>query len=278
MHKISSKDKCELCQKFIYTHDIVLCCNLDSKIYHSKCLKIDNDVALELQNSPDWYCPCCLKSIFPYFDLNNTSVEINSCQCCKKIISNKRDKVIDCRSCQKKCHYNCIRKPLFICNFCEHRRSLNFSESSNDLNIEFRDTCFNPFNFFENDDDDKKYFFDDDVSDYCETTELAAKVLNKCKYYEPSELKSSAFLGTSFFFNNIDGFQSNFVEFKNQLLNCDCNFDFYCFNETNLKKGRSHDFEMNNYVSKFLYSIDDKAKGSGLAIYYRNNLKFTINN
>ena len=106
---------------------------------------------------------------------------------------------------------------------------------------------------------------------------MAAKLLTKCKYYDPAELKSSAFLGTSFFFNNIDGFQSNFVEFQNQLLNCDCNFDFYCFNETNLKNGRLHDFKLKNYESEFLYSIDDKDKGSGLAIYYRNNLKFTEN-
>ena len=61
------------------------------------------------------------------------------------------------------------------------------------------------------------------------------------------------------------------------MLNCDSNFDFYFFNETNLKVGRKHDFKLENYESEFLYSIDDKAKGSGLAIYYRNNLKFTIN-
>ena len=60
------------------------------------------------------------------------------------------------------------------------------------------------------------------------------------------------------------------------MLNCDSNFDFYFFNETNLKVGRKHDFKLENYESEFLYSIDDKAKGSGLAIYY-NNLKFTIN-
>ena len=49
MHKNMPKEKCELCHKFIYIHDIALVCNLDSKIYHAKCLNIENDIAIELQ-------------------------------------------------------------------------------------------------------------------------------------------------------------------------------------------------------------------------------------
>ena len=52
----------------------------------------------------------------------------------------------------------------------------------------------------------------------------------------------------------------------------DSMFDFYCFNETNLKPNGSHDFEIENYQSHFLHSIESKAKGSGLAIYCRKNL------
>ena len=37
-----------------------------------------------------------------------------------------------------------------------------------------------------------------------------------------------------------------------------------------------HDFEVENYNSEVFYSIDDKSKGSGLAVYYNKNLKFTI--
>ena len=67
MHNIS-REKCELCKKQIYLHDIALVCSNDSKIYHAKCLNIDNDTAFELHNSPDWFCPCCLRTSFPFFD------------------------------------------------------------------------------------------------------------------------------------------------------------------------------------------------------------------
>ena len=79
MHSHLQKEKCELCQKFIYTHDVALVCNNDYKIYHAKCLKIDRDVALEIQNSSDWYCPCCLKSMFPLFDTDNDTSEPVKC-------------------------------------------------------------------------------------------------------------------------------------------------------------------------------------------------------
>ena len=54
-------------------------------------------------------------------------------------------------------------------------------------------------------------------------------------------------------------------------------FDFYCFNETNLKAGVAHDYEMPGYNFEPLYSIDGKSKGSGLAIYYREDYKFIRN-
>ena len=55
------REKCEICKKYNYIHDILLVCNLDYKPYHSKCLKISNNVALELQHMPDWFCPECIK-------------------------------------------------------------------------------------------------------------------------------------------------------------------------------------------------------------------------
>ena len=80
-----------------------------------------------------------------------------------------------------------------------------------------------------------------------------------------------------FEFNNIDGFASNFDELRNHMLNMTRKFDFYCFNETNLKAGVAHDYEMPGYNFEPLYSIDGKSKGSGLAIYYREDYKFIRN-
>ena len=125
-------------------------------------------------------------------------------------------------------------------------------------------------------DNENNFYFDDDVDDYCDTTDIAKRTLSNCKYYDPETLPYSKFCGTSFYFNNIDGFQTNFYEFRNQCLNFDMSYDFYCFNETNLRSGVLHDYKIDGYNSEFHYSIEDKSKGSGLAIYYRNNLKFTV--
>ena len=42
------REKCGVCNKSIYIHDIIFVCAADGKSYHSKCLKIDRDVACEI--------------------------------------------------------------------------------------------------------------------------------------------------------------------------------------------------------------------------------------
>jgi hypothetical protein len=145
------------------------------------------------------------------------------------------------------------------CSIC-HVQQNSEHDSAVILNALFDRVTFNPFNEVDHD-NDKNRFFDDEVDDYCDTIEYANKVLNSCKYYDSSTVPFSTFSGSSFYFNNIDGFQSNFIEFRNQILNQNGNFDFYCFNETNLKSGVSHDFTIENYHSHFLHSIDGKSKG-----------------
>ena len=145
-----------------------------------------------------------------------------------------------------------------------------------ELNSNFIDVSFDPFNELSDVDNERNMFCYDYIDDYCDTVDMAKRTLSNCKYYEPDTLPYNKFRGTSFYFNNIDGFQSNFTEFRNQCLNLDMSYDFYCFNETNVKADSLHDFEIDGYNSEFYYSIDKKSKGSGLAIYYRNNLKFTV--
>ena len=67
-------------------------------------------------------------------------------------------------------------------------------------------------------DKERLSFFDNDVEYFCESFEIAKAVLDKCLYIDP-DLLGDNFLGTSLFFNNIDGFQSNFNKFRNKMLN-----------------------------------------------------------
>ncbi len=120
----TNKEKCEFCQKFIYSHDVILFCYNENKPYHAKCLKIDRDTAFEIQQYSDWFCPNCLKNALPYVNYTS-SPEPSKCFSCKKFISNKKDRVTDCLFCHNKCHYSCILKPKFCCSLCQNEADLN---------------------------------------------------------------------------------------------------------------------------------------------------------
>ena len=255
------REKCELCQKPIYTHNIALVCNLNFKIYHAKCLKISRDAALEIQLLPDWYCPCCIKSILPFFDHSyvdsESSIPIIICKFCKKQISNNLHKISKCIMCCNEFHDSCL-SPDAICSMCNPQSSSVGALSNNNV------PCFNPFP--DDMDNERNAYFDDDIDTYYDTLSIVKSNLENCKYYTPDEIPTNKLNGTSFYFHNIDGFKTNFTEFKNQCLNINQNFDFYCFTESNLKSGVPHDFHIHNYNSEMVYSIDKKSKGSGLAI------------
>ena len=158
---------------------------------------------------------------------------------------------------------------------CNDHATQTHSSMADDLNALFVDRTFNPYNEVIDDEEmDKNRFFDDEIEDTCETVRIANNVLKNCKYFDIDSLNENLVNGTSLFFNNIDGFQSNFYEFRNQISNLNVSLDFFCFNETNLKSGIMHDYEIDGYKSYHLHSIPGKLKGSGLAIYCRNTLKF----
>ena len=268
------KDKCELCKKQILLHNIALVCANDNKIYHAKCLKIDRNIALDIQDSPDWFCPCCLRDIIPFFDTDQNDTKIDSCYSCNKLISSTRAKKSKCMLCELTFHSNCLPSTN-LCRKCSNSNDL--LTSNIDLNQLFKQNFFNPFAELDDEQSDRNLFYDNgdfDSGDLInDTTSIAKKILSNCQYFDPARLPDGS-SGTSFYFNNIDGFKTNFVEFQNQILNQSTKFDFYCFNETNVNAETSANFELDNYNSHFFSCITGKSKGSGLALYYSNKLNF----
>ena len=122
--------------------------------------------------------PICIKNALPRTDCVIEPEQIN-CFSCKKIISNKWDRVTNCILCRNTCHYSCILKPTFCCAFCENENHLNSTIS--DLNLTFSDISFNPYNDISNDDNEKNMFFDDDIDDFCDTAGVANRTLSNCK-------------------------------------------------------------------------------------------------
>ena len=186
-----------------YAKKHTLICNNDSKIYHAKCLKIDRDTAYELQNTPDWFCPCYLEFIFPYFNHNFPSVTNNSitkCHSCKKIISKSRDHIVNCFIYDNISHASCISNTTNTCTSCTL-----YDISQIDLNDLFRMAKFNPYSVFDENDEEncnKNCIFDGDLDfDFCETTDIARNVLNKCKFYDSEDIAFENGRGASFYFN-----------------------------------------------------------------------------
>ena len=157
------KDKCELCNKQIYLHNIALICANDNKIYHAKCLKIDRSTALEIQGSPDWFCPGCLKDIIPFFDIDlHEEIPVN-CTSCKKLISSKRAKVSKCILCEQIFHFDCLLSHN-LCRTCS--KNVDFLSGKTDLNTLFKTDPFNPFAELEDEYSDRNLFYDNDCDSY----------------------------------------------------------------------------------------------------------------
>ena len=87
-----------------------------------------------------------------------------------------------------------------------------------------------------------------------------------CNHYNSDSLPLPKLNSTTLYFNNIDGFKTNFSEFLSNRVLHNHNFPFYCFNETNIHENCTENFEIEGYTSEFLHAIEGKSKGSGLAI------------
>ena len=272
------RETCYVCSKQVYLHDSVVVCSLDGKIYHSRCLKIDNYSASEIRKYDDWYCPLCCREIFPFFDDNsdtNTDNSTQTCVQCCKMISRKRDKISHCTICLNVAHTSCISSDYSICKNCK-------TNQSNDVEFSTNSSLF--FNPYIQDIDQEKFDFDQDENEeFCSTFSIASAILSDCVCITPtpdvvkslSSDRSFTSKHTNLYYHNIDGFQTNFTEFLNQqLLFESIDFQFYCFVETNLHEGVSHDYHITGFSAEHLFAIEGKRKGSGISIFFRDSCSF----
>ena len=257
------REKCGVCNKSIYIYDIILVCAADGKSYHSKCLKIDRDVACEIQCLTDWFCPLCLENIFPCFNSSYDYTESQKCNSYSKFLSNRRHKVSYCIKCKKVCHDKCIER-----SFCKVCLSISYVSPV----LQNFSNHFDPFNI--EDDNEHDFYFNDDVDYTNYTTEIAKDILKNCNYHNSDSLPLPKLNNTTLYFNNIDGFKTNFGEFLSNRILHNHNFHFYCFNETNIHENCAENFEIEGYTSEFLHAIEGKSKRSGWAIYCHQNVKF----
>ena len=146
---------------------------------------------------------------------------------------------------------------------------------------------YNPFYSLLQDDNSDK-FFDDEPPEYIENIQEMSKILENCKCYTTKDfcdLKESikkqhcTVNGTSMFstyFENIDGNQSNFDKFSAKMSIFNHDFSVIGLAETNVDKINKDLYNLSNYTSEFSSKIEEKSKGSGIALYVKNDFNFSV--
>ena len=82
---------------------------------------------------------------------------------------------------------------------------------------------------------------------------------------------------TSVYFQNIDGMKTNFDEFILNYHKLHYDFDFVAFAETNIHYDEINQFSLNNsYNCQVLSKKLNKQKGSGIVLFYKRSLHFSI--
>ena len=195
-----------------------------------------------------------------------------------------------CGICNSSIKIGNVTAPCTICNKMFHKKCSNKERQHKIVNENFFcPTCsnsstikYNPFKkLFDSEYSDK--FYDNEPPEVTQHLETMSEVLEKCHCYtrhEFSEMldnnlvadKSGIF--SSLFFN-IDGNRTNFDSFAAELHTLKYEFSVIGLAETNVNENQANLYKLSpNYRSTYQSAVEDKSKGSGLAIYVRDEFNF----
>ena len=108
-----------------------------------------------------------------------------------------------------------------------------------------------------------------------------SNVLESCKSYNPEKFKnllqenSNYEILPSILFNNIDGNQSNFDHFVCDISQYSHSFSFIGISETNIDPCHMDLYTIPGYTSEYNVKNSNKNKGSGVALYIKENYTYT---
>ena len=108
-----------------------------------------------------------------------------------------------------------------------------------------------------------------------------SKMLEDCQTYNYENFskvlseKVDIKINLSALFNNIDGNQSNFDNFVCNISQYSHNFSFIGISETNISPCHKDLYQIPGYISEYNAKNVDKNKGSGIALYIKDNYTFT---
>ena len=166
--------------------------------------------------------------------------------------------------CKKICHAKCAKK-LYRFNHIED--SWCCWECSS-----LEESRYNPFRSCKYDE------YSQSDNNVFEEIHQLERLLNDCKRYYYLELKSLIAKSTdplSILFKNIDGVASNFDSFSSELLINNSNISTVTLAETNLDECNKNLYNLPSFQCEYQSKILGKSKGSGLAIYVKENFLYT---
>ena len=201
---------------------------------------------------------------------NNLKKE--ACGVCSKQI-NVGHRAVVCNNCNEICHKKCSKSKNYVlfreksyCNMCIMKCEI---------------IRYNPFySLLQNDHSDK--FFEDEPPEYIENLQEMSDILETCRSYTIKEFCNmkqsmedkncnSEKLEFSSYFENIDGNQTNFDKFAAKISS------IIGLAETNIDKIDKNLYKLGgDYSSEYSSKIEGKSKGSGLALYVKNNYNFSV--
>ena len=191
----------------------------------------------------------------------------NRCEGCSKFILTHQ-KIASCETCEKIVHSHCAVK-LF--NFDNIASSWGCRDC-----LSKNPQRYNPFATISYDKHDPVHL--DEFEDVIEMK----KIFESCNNYSPqsfAQLIKNCDANKQKFtalFNNIDGNASNFDTLLVDITRYKHSFSVIGIAETNTNADCKDLYKIPGYQSEYNGKIDGKSKGSGVALYIRDNLIYTV--
>ena len=190
----------------------------------------------------------------------------NRCEGCNKFLL-MHNQIVSCQTCRKITHSQCAKNMfdynsvtgLWQCNACLSKNTLKY----------------NPFSTIAYDKHDPVH-----IDEFEDISEIK-KILDSCKKYSPKtfsnliNLHKDSNKNLTALFNNIDGNASNFDMFVTDITRYNHAFSIIGIAETNVDIDCKDVYRIPGYVSEYNEKKTGKLKGSGVALYMKDDLIFS---
>ena len=184
-----------------------------------------------------------------------------------------------CYHCQKSIRLGLPHFECFSCNNILHAKCFKSSKSQL-INDNFY--CHNCENYIPKKYNPFKVLSDCELNDPDPCIEKMSDILENCKSYTTKEINTLMTDNradpshSTMIFQNIDGNKTNFDAFSMELERISHNFQVIGIAETNIGVDESPVYQLEGYNAYYQDKHINKAKGTGVALYVRDNLSVVV--